>query len=432
MTKSTASLLALAVTTSLALANGGEGDKKGDKSNNPYQSGSVSWKPGAGVTLADTDEFGLKVSGQLQVQYAYVGGDTPDVAVFDSAIYSGYSPPDGALPTSAFQTFLVRRARVDFSGNVWNRDINYKLKIEAVDGVSVKDAWAEWTFVRSDDNKLGLRAGQSKTMYGLESTGSSKYLYFVERASATRVFSDVRARGAWVHGSHSENKIRWNAGAQNSEVAGGAFGVLEVGEESFNLDNELNYVANVSFDPMGDMMGGKTTENFAQGALGEEKDVKGTVGAGISFGNNRDLGNTVDIESTSINVNTAWVFEGGISAQGEFFMRSDDPDGGTDEDSTGFYAQAGYTLPKSGDSALQWGFGLRYGMINTDNTSTFLGVPGLGSTPGDVSEITVGVNAFYHGHACKTQLDYTFQDANPDVGADAQNHIFRIQFTLLF
>jgi phosphate-selective porin O/P len=428
MTKSTASLLALAVTTSLALANGGEGDKKGEKSN-PYQSGTASWKPGAGITLADTDEFGLKLSGQLQFQYNYVGGDTPAVATFSSGLLSG---TDGGGPVGAFQTFSVRRARVDFSGNVWNRDINYKLKIETTEGISVKDAWAEWTFVKSDDNKVGLRVGQGKTGYGLESTGSSKYLYFVERASATRVFSDVRARGAWATGSHSENKIRWFAGIQNSEVAGGAFGVAEVGEEAPNIDNELNYVASVSFDPMGDMMGGKTNESFSQGAFGEEKDAKGTVGAGISFGNNRDPGNTTDIESTSFNVNTAWVFPGGISAQGEFFFRSDDPDGGTSEDSTGFYAQAGYTLPKSGDSALQWGFGLRYGMINTDNTSSFLGIPGLAGTPGDVSELTVGVDAFYHGHALKTQLDYTLQEVNPDVGADATNHIFRVQFTLLF
>jgi hypothetical protein len=421
MTKSITSLLALAVTTSLALANGGEGDKKGDK-NNPYQqSGNPTWKPGSGITLADTDEFGLKLSGQLQVQWNYVGGDAPQFAT------------DGTTPSGARQTFLVRRARVDFAGNVWNREINYKLKIEAVDGVSVKDAWAQWTFVKNEDSALGLRAGQSKSFYGLESTGSSKYLYFVERSTTTRVFSDVRSRGAWVHGAHSENKIRWNAGAQNGEVANGAFGVIERGEETSNIDNELSYVANVSFDPMGDMMGGKSNENFSQGAFGEEKDIKGTIGAGLAYGNNRDLGNAFDVESLSLNINTAWVFEGGISAQGEFFLRTDDPDVGADEDSTGFYAQAGYTLPKSGDSAMQWGFGLRYGMIDTDSTVTYLiGIPGLAGSPGDVSELTVGVNAFYHEHALKTQLDYTMQDVNPDVGADATNHIFRIQFTLLF
>jgi hypothetical protein len=426
MSKSIGSLLAVAVTTSIALANGGEGEKKrgeDPKNGNPYQSGQATWKPGAGITLADTDEFKLTLKGQLQVQWAFQALD---------------SSPDE-------QSFDIRRARIDLSGHVWSKDLTYKMKLELTDdfdvdlGVpraeqngTVKDAWAHWRFMKSDDGGIALRAGQSKTYHGLEATGSSTGLYFVERSSASDTFAVTRSRGAWLHGAYMENRLRWNAGAQNGDVASDAV-VAEHGEETSNPDNELTYVANVSWDPIADITGGKSNESWMQGDLGDYKETIGTIGAGVMLGNNRDQTNTFDVESTQFNVNTAWGFGSGITAQGEIFVRSDDPDVGADEDSSGWYVQACYTLPMTGDSKIQWGFGLRFNMIETDDTLTFLDPSGLGGNPGDVSELSAVVDAFYHGHACKTQFEYTLQDVNPD-GAIASdtNHILRIQFQLLF
>src|SRR5262249_15350427 len=160
-------------------------------------------------------------------------------------------------------------------------------------------------------------------------------------------FADVRSQGAWVHGSHNENKIRWNAGFQNGEVANGAGGVLERGEETNNADNALNIVANISFDPMGDITGGKNNEALRQGDFGDVKDTMGTVGGGIEIGNNRNLANTQDVDTTQININTAWLLGGGITVQGEIFLRSDDLQSAPTEDSLGWYAMGTYTMPKS-------------------------------------------------------------------------------------
>lgn len=418
MSKSIASVLALAVTTSLALANGGGGE--GEKKANPYQSGSVSWKPGSGITLAESDEFSLKLMNQLQVQWAFGANDTQ---------------PDSS-------NFTVRRARMSLSGNAFSKDITYLLRLDASEGTSVKDAWAQWAFMKGENGTLGVRVGQSKTYHGLEVTGSSTGLYFVERSAASRTFSDVRSRGAWVHGSHNENKIRWNAGLQNGEVANGANGVVERGEEASNADNELNFVANISFDPMGDITGGKGNESIKQGDLGDVKDTMGTIGGGIELGNNRDgaAATDNDVETTQFNINTAWMLGGGITAQGELFLRSDDLTGAADEDSTGWYAMGTYTLPKSGDSDVQWGIGVRINQVDTDTTNSIVGayngsttgLAGGALAAGDVMEISAVLNAFYHGHACKTQVEYTFQDVNPDGGSSDTNHIFRVQFQLLF
>lgn len=414
MTKSFAhGLLALAVSTSIALASGGgEGDKKNE---NAYQGDGLTWKPGSGISIANSDEFSLRWSNQLQVQY--------QLFAFENA-------PDTS-------NFTVRRARTTFKGNVFNRNIRYMLQVDGVDaGASLKEGWVSYDFIHEDDSVVGVRAGQSKTGFGLESAGGSSALWFVERSVASNVFADAYTRGAWLYGSYMQNKLRWFAGAQNGDVSKG-IAVIDAGEEGANAsDNELSYNFNVSFDPLGSFVGDKPTDmNFdlKQGDLDEgTPELRGTIGAGIFFGNSQPLVSTglgaVDVESTCINLNTAWRVKN-FYAMGEVFIRSDDPDVGTSEDSLGWYAQAGYALPKADANAMQWGLGLRVSMIDTDDTAAL-----LGGTAGKQTDVSVVADAFYHGHACKTQFEYTLQDVDIDGGgaADSTNHLFRIQFQLLF
>ena len=405
------SLLALSLTTSLALAGGDE------KKPNPYQTGGLSWKPGQGITLADADEFGMRMFGQIQVQYAFTNNEN-------------------AADTS---NFLVRRARIAWGGHVFSKDIQYLLRLEATDdgtgaNGAVKDAWVHWSFSKSDDSAVAVRVGQAKAFHGLESTAPAVGLFFVEKASTARAFSDVRSRGAWLHGSHDKNSLRWVLGTQNGDIANGATGITERGEEASNADNELTYVASGWFDPFGDMTGGKGFESWRQGDLGDIQELKASIGAGAMFSNNRSaaVANT-DIETMQWNVNTAWAFGGGFTAMGEVYLRSDDPQNANPtEDSLGWYALGTWTAKKSDGSELQWGFGLRVNSIETDDTNTFMTFAGLGTAPGDVMEISAVANAFHHGHACKTQFEYTLQEVNPDTGVDSTNHIVRVQFQLLF
>lgn len=411
MSTSIVSLLAFAVTTSLALANGGGDEKKG----NPYQGGS-NWKPGQGLQLADGEEFSMRLWNQLQVGWEFQANDSTDDV----------------------NSFGIPRARIALTGHAVNKDLTYRVMLDGVDdgttgGGALKDGWAQWAFSKSEGGSLALRVGQGLAGHGLESTGCEGGLFFVERSTASRQFGQDRTRdtGAWVHGNHSENKLRWVAGAMNDDVASGSSFSTEAGA---NADNELTYVGSVSFDPMGDTTNGKGNEAFTQGDLEGAKDTKGTIGAGIQFGNNTSTaGAGPDVESQQININTAWMLGNGLTAQGEIFLRTDDTTGGTSEDTQGWYAQATYTLPKSGDSAIQWGFGARVNMVDTDDTSSFFTtIPGLTTSAGDVTELSFVADAFYHGHAAKTQIEYTWQDVNPDAGSSDTNHIIRVQFQLLF
>jgi phosphate-selective porin len=408
MTKSiTYGLLAMAVSTSLALANGGE-DEKGKK--NAFQGTQpVSWKPGSGITFDGGDEFRLTFSNMIQVQYEY------------------HSNEDA----TNVHSFRVRRARTNFTGNIFNKNITYRLSLDAVDsGASgdgnIKQGWIRWAFSDSETGQIGLMVGQAKSMYGLEATGTSSSLTFVERSLASRTFSDTYNRGAWVDGNWSDSALRVVVGAMNNDVAAGTSFDSEEGANAEEV--ELSYVAMANYDVTGNLPGkGKAYTSYKQGDFEQSENWAGTVGVGIAMANNSAAGG-VQTDSTSYNLNTAWHGQG-FNILAEYFGRSDEPDGATGEDSSGFNAAVGYILAKAGDSTMQWGFGARYSMIETDDTNTFLtAVPIVG----DVTELSLGLNAFYNKHLCKTQLEYTMQDVSPTGGSDVTNHLIRIQVTLQF
>ena len=411
--------------------------------------GGWSSKPGAGLKYDGGETFGLTVRGRIQVHYTYSANES-----FGSAAAT-------ASPGADTSSFNIRRARLGLTGHVFDKNITYEFLLDATDATSpIKRAWAQWNFASSETGLMGLRVGQAKTIYGLEASGTSGALWFVERSSASRAFSDVNSRGAWLNGVMGEKKLRWSAGAMNTEVAGGLGGTgtdsqglsitgsAERGEETANLDNELSYVFSANFDPMGDFFDGKQTiEGFKHGDFrAEDTSLKGTVGVGVAIGNGKTdspaaipVGNRPEIESTSLNVNTAWTVSK-LWLLGEYFMRTDDlqrPAAADEEEATGWAVSVGYLLPKSGDSKVQWGVGVRYNFIETDDGTPGSGVDfltaaqGIGSDLGECTELSVVLNAFYHGHACKTQIEYTLQDVDADAANfDRKNHLVRVAFQL--
>jgi phosphate-selective porin len=414
MTKSICSgLLAFAVLSSIAMAQ--EGSKPA--------AGGWSVKPGSGIKYDGGEAFSFNMVNQLQVHWTFTALDTGT----DTA------------------NFTIRRARTTFSGHVFDKGLRYKLQLDAADAGSsgdgaIKEGHVTWQFQEDESCGVGLRFGQGKVLYGFEGTGSSSGLFFVERSSASRGFADGYSRGAWLVGSAMKNQLRWSAGVMNTDVAGGlGSGYTDRGEETSNSDNEMSYTAMVNFDPLGDFNGGKGQESFRQGDFRtDDRSLKGTVGVGIALGNGKDTAGGEDIDSTSINLNTAWSVEG-FQVIGEYYMRSDDLQGPTadTEDSSGWAVSGTYLLPKGGDSGTQWGVGLRVGQVSSDNgdngaVNYVTGLQGLGAAEGDSTEVTVVVDAFYHGHMAKSQIEYTFQDVDFAAGNDPTNHILRIGFQLLF
>lgn len=384
----TIGLLATAVSASLAMANGGEEEKNKFQDKSP-----VSFKAGSGVTFDGGDDFSLTLKNRLQVQYVETFGDD----VEDT------------------QNFDIRRARTSLSGHVYNKNIHYNLMMDWTDNDSaIRDAWTQWNFAHGDGSTVGLRAGQGKPGHGLEFTGTSAGLYFVERSIATEFFANSRARGAWLQGNHAESKFRWMAGVQNNGVSDAVDG----SDDGDNDDNELVYVASANFDPMGDYVGGgKTYESWMQGDLEGAKELKGTIGAGVAIDNRGSDNNAFGLEneSTQFNLNTAWSVSN-FWVMVDYYNRTDDIVGGDSLDHDGFSGTVGYTLPKNGDSAMQWGLGVRYSEFTLDETIL----------DDSVTQFGLVLNAFYHGHKCKTQVEFN----NLDDGTDTAQQIL-VQFQII-
>ncbi len=405
MTKIVNSLLAFAASSSVLLAQGG-------------------WTatPGMGVAFDGGDAYGLNLTNWLKTQWTYTGGDV-------------------ATDTSSFG---VRAARARITGHVFKRGIRYRFIVDGTDdglngrAGALKDALAFWDFIDGDNGTVTLRVGEGKTLFGLEATSELYGLFFVDRSNAARGFSTGRSSGAWVQGAHMDNRLRWVAGAFNGTTAGGSTGNFDAGQEAPNTDNELSYVFGVDFDIMSDTTGGGTREDWTMGDFRtEDRELQATVGAAIAIENGRAVTAT-DIDTTSININGAVSVEG-FQVLGEVFLRTDDLDGAAadEEESMGWSVQGTYVLPQSGDSSIQWGFGVRVGMVESDvgdNAAVnFIGgLPGIGAVDGDATEISLVANAFYHGHSAKTQLEYTLQQVSPTGGTELDNHIVQVAFQLLF
>jgi hypothetical protein len=332
--------------------------------------------------------------------------------------------------------FDVVRARTSMSGHLYKKEMTYKLQLDwAASDTVIRDAWFRYAFMTNEQTELAARFGAQKPLFGREATGTSEKLEFVNRALASRVFSNTRQVGAVVTGEHMEKKLHWNAGVVNGDVAAGATGIAENGNNSSNTDNEPNYVFGIRYDHMGDM----GDESYEQGDLraADKQDLALSVGAGLQMGNNRApaAAPVADVESMAINLNLG-LKASGFHVLAEYFDRTDDVDvaGGPETDSSGYQLGVSYTLQPSASGNSRWAFGARYSAVKLDDAGqvAIQGVHSLGAASGDQTEYEFMVTNYYKGHNLKTHLGWRHQDVEPDAGVDASNDFIELLFQFVF
>jgi len=406
--------IALAALSSFAMANGNNGTETKPTEDKvsvpPLQGANVSAEMGKGVTFDAGDDFKLNLKSYLQALWGYAAREN----------------------TQSFHGARIRTARLNLSGHAFSPTTRFKLSLEGTSSTGdqpVKDAWAQARLYEHDDWSLDIRAGQAKTLYGRETTGSLSTQMFTEYSIAGRTFSGSRSQGANFLFNAMDSKLRANIGTFNaSPASGGPFS----GEENPPDDHMPDYTFGVRYDHKGSM----GDESFAQGDLERSEDWNVGVGGNVWLGNHTAGG--VQFETTAYNVNLAYKNKG-ISFLGEWYGASNEPSAtsGASVDSTGFNLQATYALDN------KWAFGARYSMAElSDNDPGGFGVrpvgltgggtnlPGNGS--GDITEISVMAGKFFNGHANKAIAEVTFQNVSPDVGSDADNVIFTLGWALIF
>ncbi len=391
-----------ATSTSLAALAQGKPEEK-----SPVK---VEAKAGSGYTISVGDDFSLNFANRVQFAWRFDDNDT----------------------SADVNNFRIPRARTKLKGHLFDKDTTYQLQLDWVSSKMLKDAWLRRVFWKSEEaeHKLSARVGQQKPMFGKEFTASTENLEHTDRSLASRTFAGSRVVGVFLEGSHlAGDLVHWDVGIADSDAAG-ASSALESGDGAANVDNELNYYFGLRFDPFGDLL----DEGFKYADLAHSQEIKGTIGAGLEVGNHRTAATAPDVETTSINLNTAWQYQG-FQISGEVFVRTDDTSGagGAESDHTGWAAGLSYVTAKPETGSTQWGGAVRYSMVENDDPAVLLTkVVGLGAAAGDVSELQGTITAYHHEHKLKTQFGYTLQEVDPNAANSSTNHIFEILFQWVF
>lgn len=386
----------------------------------------VRWRPGKGLEV-NSEDGRFQLVTRLRGQFLYQAED------------SFVSDED---PREFVHGFMLRRARVDFSGHMFGKHNKFNMQLafsprdqgfndlsgdnsppqtdrDTVPTLSALfDLYMEFDYLRD----LTLRVGQYKVPFNRQRVISSGDLMLVDRSSANAEFNLDRDLGLDLRSKDlfGLDLLRYQAGVY---IGGGhSYSALAA--------PGLMTLARVEVLPFGEF------DDYSEVDLERSEKPGLSVGLAVAHLENARatrgiLGRTPrDSGTTDFNVLTAdamfkWR---GFSAQSEFFLRdgSRNPGGALDDEGVpvpteaarngyGWFLQAGYLLP-SQDLEVSG----RYSMVRADEGDTSLS---------DQSEAGLGVSYYFFEHSFKLQGDYfrLWEDA-----FDEGDHQFRVQLQTAF
>jgi len=364
-----------------------------------------------GFFIKTCDEnYSLKVKGRLQTRFAMEKHDA------------------GLAAGSDTQSFMIRRARLDFSGNVFNQNLTYDIQLDltgiasAVDNNIIYYAFMNYKVW----DELQFLAGLHKIHFNRQEITSSGKQQFVDRSLANERFNLDRSIGLLVHGDVADKKFEYYLSVVNGRNT----------RASINTNQELGYIGRVVWNPLGEY-------GYEESDIKHSDELALTVGAaGALFHEESTVaaGNQDRVISTNADVGVKYK---GFSFQAEGFYRLTDPNQLLPQQTDmGFYAQAGYFIvPKHFEIAV------RSSMLFDDTTGVGQNVnmnngslTGLGGVNDGVdetadsdneSEYSAALNYYFKGHDIKLQGQYSLI-LDRSAGASFKNHIAMLQTQIGF
>jgi phosphate-selective porin len=268
-------------------------------------------------------------------------------------------------------TFRVRRARLKFSGNIYDKALGYEVEYDFA-APKLTNAFIQYACPETD---RWVRIGQYKVPFNFEGLASASALQFVDRSIAASFFGipDQREPGVGLGGSFADKMIEYNFGIFNGE-----------GINTVNANNEFRYALRVVANLMGkhgyDYSDTKGSEE-AQVALGVAAMYNDTPGYAAAA-------TALDKQVSSFTGDLGVKYMG-FSGHLDGFYQTTSPTTGTDTDDTGLLAQVGYFLMPN-----ELELAARLAMVFPD-------------AGGDQGEYTGGLNYYFDGHNVKIQADYS-------------------------
>ncbi len=369
----------------------------------------VSIGPGTGVRIATTDgDFTWTMNARLQLM-------------------SLTTWPDGG---PAATSFLVRRARFLFSGNVFGPDIRYKIEFgfapsdlrvrnNVTDPAPRASPLFDFYFDFGQLRDLTVRVGQSKVPFNREFVTSSGSLQMADLSLANNEFALDRDIGVDVRSNDlfGLGHLRYAAGVYSGR-----------GRDSIGaIDAGLMYVGRVEVLPFG------MFTDYVQGDF--ERTLRPRLALGFSYAfldrakRDRGTGGNVPTDGGTTDFHTfvadSMFKLAGFSMLGEVFYRRGQRNPGDAapmadlaRNGWGLTAQAGYLIPH----------------LPLEIEARYSTAQGTGATSlADSSELGGGMSYYFARHSLKLQADYFRLWSAPDAASSADirdgGHRVRVQLT---
>jgi hypothetical protein len=257
---------------------------------------------------------------------------------------------------SRFPVFLLPKGRFDISGNVFRREIAYKLLVDYnAEKIELKDFFLDFTVV---PKAFQVRVGRYKTLFARQAITSDGFYEFADRSSVLKPLSTGRDIGVLAHNGQKQH-FEWGAGIFN----GGLFG--RAGVNFFGPGQTAEGYSE------GDFTGGPIRASLALSAIKNmrpSKEIPLEVGGGFDG----------DVKVEGFNTGFGWFLGAGDI---------DQPDAGK----TGGLVQAGYMI------ARRYQPSIRYAIADT--------VKQAGLSRQTQHEALGAFSVYFYEHSLKIQAD---------------------------
>ena len=366
----------------------------------------VKTRGGLEVNTVDGD-YGVKIGGRIQLDYN----------TFDGVINEVIDETGSDL--------FFRRGRLEVKGVA--KDWAYTVSYNLTDNGSIDQLHASYNGWGS---MAALTMGQQKESFGLDDTGSSKWITGMERAMPANAFDTGNNIGVRLHGS--------------TDLLGYSIGAFKEGTD---VDNALELGLTGRFvvrpiyseNAIVHLGVGYTTRDGEFDAIDSRLGVRGDV--------NRIEAGYVGIagdEFEAFNVEVAGIF-GPVHVMSEYFEGEISGAAGAPEiEANGYYVTAGWVITgeqrsyKTGEGVFDkikpenpggaWELFARYDYLDVSDTglSTLVAI-----AAGDASTITAGVNWYATSNA-KLALNYIHAETDEIIGEDDSGDAIALRMQYLF
>ncbi|MGH7149877.1 MAG: porin [Planctomycetota bacterium] len=336
----------------------------------------ATYRKGFILETADED-FSLKIGGKLQIRGSYLDRDD-----------------DGTGSNST--SFSVNRARAEFEGNAFGKDLTFKLTTDLRGGsASLRDGYLNYAFEKA----VQIRGGQFKVPFSRQELTSAFRQQFVDRSFVTDTFAPGREPGAMLHGSMEDGVFEYALGAFNGDGQ----------NVNTNDDNAVRWAGRVGVNPLGAVP-------YSEGDLDRTQEI--LLGIGVNAMHNPTRG-TPDADVDSFGLDGI-LLTGGLSVQGELFLQRSDVENGPTAEDEAAYVQAGYLIADG------WEIAGRVAGASFDND-----VLATGDTR-QQREFQVGLSRYFRKHDLKIQADATHRSIDVLGNQDELDRVLRLQAQLVF